>query len=445
MITTRKQKDEYLKELVYEGAKKKNLTITDIVLDRIHSELSIIIDKEFTDYFILYYRIVEICNNLNLIRSYGRGSAANSIVNYCLDITKINPIEANLIFERFIRTDRTKLPDIDIDIPRGFKSIILDKLKEKYPEYNNYYIALPAEDCADNTYHEFVHKNAKYKEQPFGIIITTDKLNESIIIHDNKEYYIVYDRTCDCYYENKIDLVELEYLNRITLISNELDPIYHPYNLPKNDKSVFDFLTNGDLSNIFQLNSDTPINTLKLFEPDSIEDLAIINAMNRPGAYDFLHTIIRNKHFGNLMHLNFDKRLEVILDETYGLPIYQETFLQIANEIAGMSYRDAEIWRLKVSWNKWEKRNDENITNAFFTAFYEGCLANSTLSKRDAERFTYLIIPLIPYLFFKSHSLSYANISYWGAYYKKHFRQNFENAFSKLQQGQFQPFEFNRA
>ncbi|MCB0513734.1 MAG: hypothetical protein KDC60_04825, partial [Bacteroidetes bacterium] len=101
-----------LKALVYKGAEDKKLDITDIVLDRISDELYVIEKQGFTEYFILYSRIIEICNELELLSSYGRGSAANSIVNYCLDITKINPIDENLIFERFIHPNQKQLPDI---------------------------------------------------------------------------------------------------------------------------------------------------------------------------------------------------------------------------------------------------------------------------------------------------------------------------------------------
>ena len=116
-----KDNHEKLKKLVYKGARDKKLVITDIVLDRISYELSIIEKQDFTDHFILYSRIIEICNKLNLIRSFGRGCSANSIINYCLDVTKINPIDENLIFERFISPQQKQLPDIDIDIPTHIK------------------------------------------------------------------------------------------------------------------------------------------------------------------------------------------------------------------------------------------------------------------------------------------------------------------------------------
>lgn len=152
---------EQLKNFVYNGARDKKLVLTDLILDRISYELSIIEKQGFTDYFILYSRIIEICNEIKLLRSYGRGSAANSIVNYCLDITKINPIDENLIFERFIHPQQKQLPDIDIDIPKGYHKNVIELLKQKYPEYNTYYIAFVPK--GDTDYKDVVYNNEKFK------------------------------------------------------------------------------------------------------------------------------------------------------------------------------------------------------------------------------------------------------------------------------------------
>lgn len=116
----------------------KNLTITDTVLDRISYELAVIEQKGFTDYIIIYSRIIEVCNELKLIRSYGRVYAADSLINYCLDITKINPTDENLMFENFIHLQQKNLPDEQIDIPRGQQKNVVELLRKKYPIYSSY-------------------------------------------------------------------------------------------------------------------------------------------------------------------------------------------------------------------------------------------------------------------------------------------------------------------
>lgn len=222
-----------LKTLVYKGAKDKKLAITDAVLDRISYELSIIEKQDFTDYFILYSRIIEICNELDLLRSFGRGSAANSIVNYCLDITNINPIYENLIFERFVLPQQKNLPDLDIDIPKGHQKNVIEKLKQKYPEYNTYLIAfLPQEE---SEYEDVVYNSTIYKKHPCGIIITPDKLTNATFLHEEQEFYLALDRANDPFYNNKIDILELEYLNRLQLIVDVIGKEHHPYKLPLNN------------------------------------------------------------------------------------------------------------------------------------------------------------------------------------------------------------------
>lgn len=289
-----KDNHEQLKKLVYKGARDKKLVITDIVLDRISYELSIIEKQGFTDHFILYSRIIEICNKLNLIRSFGRGCSANSIINYCLDVTKINPIDENLIFERFISPQQKQLPDIDIDIPNGQQKNVIEKLKQKYPQYNTYFIAFSPPSETD--YEDIVYNNIIYKKHHCGIIITPQKLTSSTFLYKEQEFYLALDSANDQFYYDKIDIIELEYLNRLQTIVNEIGEEYHPYRLPLNDKQVFKFITSGDIENIFQFNSSSLKPIFSQFKPNSIHDLSIINAMFRPGFLNYIPIIIQKKH-----------------------------------------------------------------------------------------------------------------------------------------------------
>lgn len=423
---------EQLKKLVYKGARDKKLDLSDIVLDRISHELSIIEALGFSEYFIIYSRIIEICNELNVLRSFGRGNAANSIVNYCLDITKINPIDENLIFERFIHPHQSKLPDIDIDIPLGYQKNVIQKLKQEYPEYNVYYIAYSPQ--MDNTFIDIVFNNITYKKHPCGIIITSDKLTASTFLYSEQEFYLVHDTQNDPIYENKFDILELGYLNRIQLIVDEIGEKHHPHNLPFNDKKVFDFFASGDLENIFQFNSPSMKNILAQFQPDSINDLSIINAMFRPGPLNYIQKVIRYK-FNEEGYLKYnDSRVSEILKETYGLLIYQETFLHLSKEIAGIPFSKAEVWRKKIMR---DKNNTESTP--YLALFKNGCRENSCLSESEISSLTEVIAEMLPFCFPKAHAICYSLIGYWGAYYKTYFRSQFDNAFSK--DVTFQPFE----
>ena len=414
---------EQLKKLVYEGAREKKLVMSDIVLDRITYELSIIEKQGFTDYFILFSRIIETCNELNLLRSYGRGSAANSLVNYCLDITKINSIDENLIFERFILPQQKQLPDVDIDIPKGFKELVIEKLKKRYPEYNSYCIAFSPQSDVHNE--DIIYNTITYKKHQSGIIITPKKLTDSIFFYDEQEFYLSLDPISDPIYKGKIDFIESEYLFRLQIIVNEIGNKYHPYKLPLNDKNVFDFFKTGNLENIFSFYNPYLTNIFSKFKPDSIKDLSIIYTLFRPSIMKYFPNVINNKFNQEERFYSNESRVSKILNETFGLMIYEESFLHISKEIAGIPFLETEVW------SKIIKRDKDRIalTN-FSTYFANGCRKNSTLSECEIESLTNHVVIMLPLTFQKSHSLSHSIIGYWGAFYKTHFRTQFEKAFS---------------
>lgn len=277
---------ELLRNLIYKGARDKKLGPTNtLVSDRIGYELSIIEKQGFTDHLILYSRIIEICNELNLIRSCGRGNAINSMVNYCLDITKINPIEEHFLFEHFVRPGQKYLPDIDLDIPVGYEKNVIKKLKEKHPEYNIYPIAIMLEDKYKDKNHIgfIVHNNITYRIHPCGRIITSEKPTDSTFLHAGQEFF----RTLDIYNDpicnnNKIDILGLTYLNRLQLIVSEVGEEYHPYKLPLNNKQVFDFFASGDLKNIFFFDAPELNQIFAQSKPNSINELLNIKLMLHP-------------------------------------------------------------------------------------------------------------------------------------------------------------------
>jgi len=285
--STEIKNSELLRTLIHKGAGDKKLVLTDTVSNRIGYELSIIERQGFTDHFILYSRIAEICNELNLLRSCGRGNSINSMVNYCLDITKINPVEENLLFETFVRPKQKHLPDIDIDIPVGYQTNVIERLKQKHPEYNIYPIAISIEEDVNKDKNDkgiIVHNNIAYRIHPCGIIITHEKLTDYIFLHEGQEFYHVLDVHNDpIFNNNKIDILGLSYLNRLQLIVNEISEEYHPYQLPLNDKQVFDFIASGDLKNIFFFNSPPDISQIfAQSKPNSINDLLNIKLVLHP-------------------------------------------------------------------------------------------------------------------------------------------------------------------
>lgn len=412
---------EELKSKVYNSTIFKNLEITDTVLDRINYELEIIQKLNFTDYFLLFSRICEVCNELKIIRSLGRGNAAGSFVNYCLDITKINPLNENLFFERFIHPEQKNLPDIDLDISKGSQKLVLNKLKEKYPEYKIHSIAVPYKSNELKIGY-LIHDGIKYKKISVGVVITSEVLSNYIIKYKDEDFIILNPDEDELYF-NKTDLVELEYLKRIQLIVDEIGEEFHPYNLSTDDPSVYEVFCSADTENIFQFHVSGLINILKAFKPNSIRDLSIINALYRPGVADDIPTLITNKQ----MNINYewsDLHVTEILSETYGLLIFQETFYRLFNEIAGISITDTDKWRVKMFKGKQKVELD-----IFNDVFITGCRNNSSLNEKEISMLLNLINRSFLFTFLKAHSFSYSTVAYWGAYYKKYHRKVFDEVF----------------
>ena len=359
-----------LKKLVYQGLAKKIDNATDLFLDRLSLELDSIQKSNNSEYFLLSANIADVCNNLGFLRSPGRGSSASSLVNYCLDITKINPLEEDLIFERFFNLSRTRVADIDIDIAQGCTDNLFIELKRRLP------------NCDINQ--------------------ELSQINGS-----------------------QFDIFERPFLSILNRISKQLKSEFHPYNIDLTDSAVFDFIIENDLSNIFLLENNSFAKVVKNFEPESISDLSIMNSLFLPKSLKEIDKITQNKLCGYDMEFRNDNRVNILLEETYGMIVYQETFMHLANQIAGMDMNLADIYR-----RVFVKNNDAEKIKQFENDFKKGCIDNSNLSGLEIEKLMAMILKSAPISFNKSYAISYTIFAYWGAYYKTHFRKEFDECFS---------------
>lgn len=306
--STEIKNSELLRMLIYKGARDKKLVLSNtVVSSRIAYELSIIERQGFTDHFILYSRIAEVCNELRLICSPGRGNSINSLVNYCLDITRVNPVTENLWFESFIYRDQKHFPDIDIDVPFGSRKTVIETLKQEHPEFNIYPIAISI--------------NSNIAIHPCGVIITHKKLDNSTFLHKEQELYYSPDiHNEPIYKNNKVDILELSYLNRLQLIVNEIGEEYHPYKLPLNDEQVFNFFASGDLENIFQFDSPKLTEYLADVKPNSIYKLSSVyfKLMQRPAtSISFSHSLSFTilSYWGCYYKTHFRKEFEMVFSK----------------------------------------------------------------------------------------------------------------------------------
>lgn len=410
-----------LKSLVYAGAEKKNLPLTNIYLDRIAYELNIIRTQKFTDYFVIYARIIEIINELNIIRSPGRNTAPCSLVNYCLDITKIDPIAEGLMFERFVLPCQQKTPDIDIDVQSGTLDDIIAGLHRKYPQYNTFFIASLAQ--SGQRYKDVFYNGVQYQNRPGIVIVNENKKIQDTFMYEGRNYCLMLHGSDDPIFDDKLDILELPYLSRLQSVVHEVGEAFHPYNLPLDDKHVFEFFASGDLQHIFQFSLPGLKKIMAKFKPASIHDLALVNAMYRPGIVRYIPTVIRGKEAMEDLPVLSSNRVFDIFKESYGLLIYQESFLLLLHEVSGLSFSEAEQWRKKIIRDKTGAE-----LRAFQTRFIIACEKCNKIEDSEIDHFADMVTTMLPFTFPKAHALSYATVSYWGAYYKVYFPQEFNRA-----------------
>ena len=468
---------KHLYNLTNKGLKKRlNNNVPELYQKRLNYELSVIKNMGFDDYFLIVYDYVLYAKKNNILVGPGRGSAAGSLVSYCLGITDIDPIKYDLLFERFLNPERITMPDIDIDFEYTKRGEVIEYVRKRYGENNvapimtfgtlgakqvirdvgrvldmpldlidKFVKSLDAklslkENLEIKPVHDFL-KNYKELQKLYdiayhleglkrhvsthaaGVVISSIPLDEVIPIYYNGEF-IMTGLTME--YLEDLGLLKMDFLalRNLTIISNVLELIKSSTGkvldlnrLNLNDKSILELFSKGDTEGIFQYESSGMRNLMLKLKPTSFSDLVASVALFRPGSMNQIDTFIARK-YGKEKITYLHKDLEPILKETYGIIIYQEQVMQILVKIGGYSYAEADIIRRAMSKKKQDiilNDRDHFIKEATKRGYEENI----------AKGIYDLIIPFAGYGFNKSHSVSYALIGYQMAYLKAKFPMYF--------------------
>lgn len=466
----------YLQELCEQGVIKKYGNWTEDIKRRLTYELDVINRMNFSDYFLIVADFVSFAKNKGIFVGPGRGSSAGSIVAYVLDITDVDPLEHNLIFERFLNPERTTMPDIDIDFSDHRRDEVIDYIREKYgdehvaqiitfgtfgprsvirdliktigiPEEDEQYIFrhipsganLPLKEylLASKELLDYV-KQSKQLTTLFsighkleglpkhrsihaaGIVISDEKLIHHTPLTEGSGGSVLTQFAMDELEEIGLLKIDLLGLRNLSLIENIVKSIYYhtkiklnPNKLPEEDKKTYKLLRRGQTNGIFQLESSGMKSVLKRLKPSSFNDIVAVNALYRPGPMEFIPNYIQRKH-GKEKVVYPHPDLEPILKQTYGVLIYQEQIMQIAHKIAGFSLGEADLLRRGISAKK------ERILVEQKEKFISGCLKNG-YNQAVAEQIFSWIMKFANYGFPKSHSTAYSKISYTLAYLKANY------------------------
>ena len=468
---------KHLYSLTNKGlAKRLNNNIPDTYQKRLNYELSVIKNMGFVDYFLIVYDYVLYAKKNSILVGPGRGSAAGSLVSFCLGITDIDPIKYDLLFERFLNPERITMPDIDIDFEYTKRGEVIDYVRMRYGEENvapimtfgtlgakqvirdiGRVLDIPL-DLIDkfvkeldaklslkgnlelkhvkdfvNNYREIknLYEIAYHLEglkrhistHAAGVVISSVPLDSVIPIYYNGEF-IMTGLTME--YLEDLGLLKMDFLalRNLTIIANVLELIKANTNkvldlnrINMSDQNIFELFSKGDTEGIFQYESSGMRNLMLKLKPTSFSDLVASVALFRPGSMNQIDTFIVRK-YGKEKITYLHPDLEPILKETYGIIIYQEQVMQILVKIGGYSYAEADIIRRAMSKKKQDiiLNDREHFIKEAVKKGYEENIAKGIYD---------LIIPFAGYGFNKSHSVSYALIGYQMAYLKTKFPMYF--------------------
>ena len=474
---------EMLLRLANEGLLRKHgPDVPDVYRERLETELEVIKKMGYASYFLIVWDFISYARSKDIPVGPGRGSAAGSLVSYCLDITEIDPIKYSLLFERFLNPERISMPDIDVDFCQDRRGEVITYVSEKYGKDHVAQIITFGTMAAkaairdvgramDMPYAE-VDKIAKLvpntpkitieaamKQEPqlkdlydtndevkelLDIAIRLEGLNRHASTHAAgvvispvplTEYTPLYKSPSDESIMTQFDMGSVEGigllkfdflgLKTLTVIQKTLNYIKQGgteiclKDIPLDDEKTYELLSSGQTTGIFQLESAGMKDILVKMTPNRIEDLIALVALYRPGPIGsgMIDDFIKRKK--GKVPVKYDlPQLKEILDETYGVILYQEQVMRIANKLANFSLGQADILRKAMG-----KKNIE-VMGKQKEHFVSGAVANGINEKKASKIFD-LLANFAEYGFNKSHSAAYAFVSYQTAYLKAHYPVEF--------------------
>lgn len=479
-----KDLDEYFEILAEEGLHSKFKKLNREIEERFKYEIEVIKSMGYSGYFLIVQDFINAAKKRGIPVGPGRGSAAGSLVAYTLGITNVNPLEYDLLFERFLNPERKSMPDIDVDFADDQRGEVIDYVKEKYGEdsvsqiitFNRLSSKAVLRDVARVLKIPIATVNSitKWIPSKFGKVYTIDEALESVPELEwvkksddpQIQELIKYSRILEGMNRNaskhaagvvitpgpvsnfvpiarasnsddyvtqynmkelddagilKMDFLGLRTLSiirdTIELVKKTRGITVDMDEIPLDDEKTYKLFAKGQTTAVFQFESAPMREYLKKLHPSSIKDLAAMNALYRPGPMENIDSFI-NRKFGREKIVYLHPSLEPILKETYGIIVYQEQVIQIANKVAGMTLAEADILRRAMG------KKDTAAMIEQSEKFVKGAVANN-ISEKIAREIFALIDKFASYGFNKSHAVAYSVVAYQTAYLKAHFLPEF--------------------
>ena len=471
---------EYLNHLCKEGIVRRYVNPGKDLYDRMEYELNTIKNMGFIDYFLIVWDFINYAKTNGIPVGPGRGSAAGSIVAYCLGITDIDPIRYSLLFERFLNPERVTMPDIDVDFCVDRRQEVIDYVSRKYgkdrvvqivtfgtlaakgvirdvgrvmdlpyarvdaiakmvpgdlgmtidlalksnPELRNVYEA-------DPEIHELIDMSKRLEGLPrhtsmhaAGVVISDKSVDEYVPLSRGADNAITTQFTMTTLEELGLLKMDFLALRNLTVIKHTVDMVNKNggsldiNKIDYDDKKVYELISAGKTEGVFQLESTGMKNFMKELKPENIEDVIAGISLYRPGPMDFIPKYIEGKNHPE--GISYDcPQLEPILSATHGCIVYQEQVMQIVRDLAGYSYGRSDLVRRAMSKKKQSvmEKERKNFVYGNEEEGVKGCLANG-IPEDVANHIYDEMTDFAKYAFNKSHAACYAVVAYQTAYLK---------------------------
>ncbi len=479
---------EYLRHLCNEGLQRRYGDQAEIHRERLDYELRTIENMGFVDYFLIVWDFIHYAKSHDIIVGPGRGSAAGSIVSYCLEITDIEPTQYSLLFERFLNPERVSMPDIDIDFCFERRQEVIDYVVEKYgkdrvaqivtfgtmaakgvirdvgrvmdlpysfvdsiakmipndlgmtieralsmnPELKKTYEA-------DDRVHNLIDMSKRLEGLPrhtsmhaAGVVISQKSIDEYVPLSRGSDGSITTQFTMTTLEELgllKMDFLGLRTLtviqSAVKLLEESTGICLNMSAIDYNDKNVFALVGSGKTEGVFQLESAGMKRFMKELAPQSLEDIIAGIALYRPGPMDFIPQYIQGKK--NSASIVYDcPQLEPILKATYGCIVYQEQVMQIVRELGGYTLGRSDLLRRAMSKKKGDvmQKERQNFVYGNPEEGICGCIGNG-IDEKTANKIYDEMLDFAKYAFNKSHAAAYGVVSYQTAYLKCYYPVEF--------------------
>jgi len=472
---------QFLKELAMAGLADR-VKDPELSLPRLEYELGVIEKTGFGDYFLLVKEFAQATRDRGIYFGV-RGSAAGSLVSYCIGITDVDPVEYGLTFERFLNPERISMPDVDMDFEDtrrdeiiqyvsdrfgrdrvaqivtfgtlGAKAAIkdcgratgytpqeTDKLTKTIPTLPNWNLDRAYREVAD--FRNLVESDERMKElyetaktvegiarnsgvHAAGVVISREPLSDYIPLYRSNDGQAV--TAFEMGILEKIGMLKMDFLglSNLTVLAKAVENIkltrgidVDIRSIADGDKKSYDMLARGETVGVFQLEGGGMTRWVIQLKPNSIRELAAMVALYRPGPMEHIPRFIDSK-FGRVPIVYDDERMRPILEETYGVIVYQDQVMQVVQAIAGFSLGKADVLRRAMG------KKDVKAMGSMKVEFTEGTAA-AGLSTEVSEKIWEMLLPFAGYAFNKAHAVCYSILAYQTAYLKANFPVEYMSA-----------------